>query len=323
MKQLAPLFALLILLPLALPLNTNAKGKPVIFDTDWWTDVDDVLALRLLLRAEREKQVKLLGICIDAVNPWSAISVERFCLYEGRRNVRIGIDFQATDYNGKPPYQQLLATEGPRGRIERNEDCEDCVSFYRKLLAQSKEKVDIISVGYLNALSRLLNSRGDGISPLTGRELVRRKVRKLWVMGGTYPEGRENNFCRTERSIKAARHVCRDWPTKITFLGYETGIQVKIGGSLKHEQNGKDLAYRALVAHGSSKGRYAWDPMLTEMACRGEKKAGYKLTRGTTEVDERGANTFKAHRKGRHAYVTMKQKAEVFCQQLEQRLHRP
>lgn len=28
--------------------------KPVIFDTDWWTDVDDACAVRLLLDTERK-----------------------------------------------------------------------------------------------------------------------------------------------------------------------------------------------------------------------------------------------------------------------------
>ena len=31
--------------------------KPVIFDTDWWTDVDDACAVRILLDAERKGDV--------------------------------------------------------------------------------------------------------------------------------------------------------------------------------------------------------------------------------------------------------------------------
>ena len=33
-------------------ISCSEAPKPVIFDTDWWTDVDDACALRLLLQEE-------------------------------------------------------------------------------------------------------------------------------------------------------------------------------------------------------------------------------------------------------------------------------
>lgn len=38
-------------------------------------------------------------------------------------------------------------------------------------------------------LDGLLNSTADGTSKYWGRELVRRKVKELVVMGGSYPSG--------------------------------------------------------------------------------------------------------------------------------------
>ena len=312
----------LLFLLCLLTLQATAFGRGprvVIFDTDWWTDVDDVVALRLLLRAEREGRVQVLGTCIDAVNRWSAVSLDRFCRAEGRDSMPLGLDFQATDYNGRPPYQEMLSKAGPAGRITRNADCPDCVVFYRRLLSRAEGRVDIICVGYPNALARLLESEADSLSPLGGRELVRRKVRRLWMMGGQYPAGRENNFRRTARSIAAARRVVSEWPSPITFLGYEVGHRVVVGGLLAGTPGaGQDLLYLSLLAHKSPQGRYAWDPMLTWMACLGsEKRAGYRCVTGTNVVDDEGANVFTPQRGGKHRYVIMRQEPEWYQAQLD------
>ena len=49
-----------------------------ILGTDWWSDCDDVVALRLLCRAHKEKKINLLGIGINACMEYSAPSVEGF-----------------------------------------------------------------------------------------------------------------------------------------------------------------------------------------------------------------------------------------------------
>lgn len=55
------------LLPLVLLIACSEAPRQVIFDTDWWTDVDDACALRLLLQQEREGKVNLRGVCLSAV----------------------------------------------------------------------------------------------------------------------------------------------------------------------------------------------------------------------------------------------------------------
>lgn len=38
---------------LLLPLTVSSRPRQVILDSDWWTDVDDACAIRLLLDAQK------------------------------------------------------------------------------------------------------------------------------------------------------------------------------------------------------------------------------------------------------------------------------
>lgn len=274
------------------------KPRPVILDTDWWTDVDDAVAIRLLIWAELNGMVDIVGVCVNAIRNNSALTLSRYLNYEGR-DLCIGMDKQATDYDRVPSYFQTIENNWAYGRYSSNDQCEDCVDFYVRALNKVKGKVDIIAVGYLNALSRLLNSYP---------QLVREKVDTLYVMGGKYPSGSENNFNRTARSRAAAVNICSNWPTPIIFSGFEIGSQVITGGTLQNTTGTDDLLYKCLNAAGFSNGRESWDPMTTLLACIGDtKKAGYSLVRGTNVVDPyTGANTFTANNTGNHYYVTMR-----------------
>lgn len=293
----------------------TGQGKPVIFDTDWWTDVDDACAIRILCDAHQRGDVNLLGICLSAINGTSVQSLDAFLRHEGCPGVELGADKQATDFNGKPSYHQTIIDMCADPEVRSLDDCEDCVSFYRRLLSVSRSKVDIIAVGYPNALSRLLESTPDKYSRLNGEQLVRKKVRHLWMMAGNYPEGKENNFRRTERSRQAGHIICDKWPTDVTFLGFELGIQVVAGGKLPED----DVLHAALAAHGSAAGRYAWDPMTTLMAITGDPAAeGYDCVTGTNRVDASdGSNVFTASPEGRHRYVTLARDPQWFVDRLD------
>ena len=303
---------------IAFALTACREPRSVIFDTDWWTDVDDACAIRLLLDAERKGQISLLGICLSAVRETSVSSLSAFLSEEGRTDVLLGEDRQAVDYTGVPSYHQYILDAAPEWPAFLT--AEDCVSFYRRLLSRSRRKVDLIAVGYPNALARLLQSGPDSLSRKSGEELVRRKVRHLWMMAGEYPEGRENNFARTPRSRTAGRILLDRWPTSVTFLGYETGIRVMVGGVLPPD----DLLKRILEVHGSGTGRYAWDPMLTEIACAGDPAAcGYKTISGTVQLDEdTGENRFIPSLTGLHRYVRMTRPPEEYRRRLDSLLLR-
>ena len=275
--------------------------KKIILGTDWWTDCDDAVALRLISRAVKDETVQLLGIGINACMEYSVASLKGFLLAEGIENVPIGIDLDATDFGGNPPYQKRLAeTLCPS---VCNSDAEDAVRLYRKLLASESEKVEIIEIGFPQILSNLLKSSADDISEKSGLELVSEKVSKFWLMAGKWDADgeKENNFCRNPRSRIAGKEFCELCPVPVTFLGWEIGYGVLTGGKL--DEN--DLLYQVLSDHGSKNGRHSWDPMLVLMALIGdENAAGYRTVSGTASIDEEtGANYFLSDDSGKHKFV--------------------
>lgn len=271
--------------------------------TDWWTDCDDVVAMRVLLWAERERLVRIAAIGLNACMLHSVASLDAFLTAEGRPGLALGLDRQAEDFGGNPPYQENML-EYPHAR-KSNDDAEDAVRMYRRCLAEAEDRLDIIEIGYPQVLAGLLHSSGDDLSPLTGLELVRTKVGKLWMMAGNWEDekyGLENNFARNARSRRAGHEVCKLWPTPITFLGWEVASDILTGGTIA---SAEDPVFRALRDHGSPNGRSSWDPMLVLLACIGdEEEAGYRVVKGKASVDaETGANSFLADSLGKHGYV--------------------
>ncbi len=257
--------------------------------------------MRLLARSHLAGQIHIEGICLNGCTEHSVASVEGFLNTEGVYGVPLGIDLKGDDFGGQSPYQKRLARYAKI--YSSNQEAEEGVSLYRKILSESKENLEIIEIGYLQVFASLLESMGDSISPKTGLELISEKVSKVWVMAGKWDQekGIEHNFARNERARNAASIFCDKVPVPVTFLGFEVGVDVYTGGNL----SGDDALHMALRDHGSQNGRNSWDPMLALLAIIGdEEKAGYKLIKGKGFVDPKtGENTFTESQDGIHGYV--------------------
>ncbi|MBE6659036.1 MAG: hypothetical protein E7604_11430 [Ruminococcaceae bacterium] len=285
-------------------MTPSAIKRTVIFGTDWWTDCDDCAALRMVCRYTKAGVWQFAGVILNAAAPYAAASIRAVLADEGFANVPLGIDLAADDYGGNPPYQYAVAAAAGMIGI-RNEDCENSIVLYRRLLADAADgTAELLEVGYLPSLASLLSSPPDSISPLSGAELVRHKVHHVWCMGGNWKNdgvGRENNFCRNVRARVAAAEVLAACPVSMTFLGYEIGENVYA----HPPQNPDDLIRIAFDAHGSPDGRCAWDPLLIHLAASGDPaSAGYTTISGHASVDAlSGENRFVPVSGGLHRYV--------------------
>ena len=289
--------------------------RNVIIGTDWWDDCDDAVALRVLTRAHKDKQIQIKGIAINACMEQSVTSLHGFLRAEKVEDIPIGIDRQATDFAGRLTYQSRLADLCEKGIS--NETAEEAIKLYRRILEACNEPVEIIEIGFLQVVSALLDSQPDEISPLTGMELVARKVKKFWVMAGRWDvnEGRENNFARNQRARTGAHNFCKNCPVPITFLGWEVGNDVITGSHLADN----DILKCVLCDHGSVSGRKSWDPMLAILAVIGdEKRAGYKTVQGVASVDATtGINTFLENEKGNHTFVVKMHTNEFYADMID------
>lgn len=289
-----------------------------IVGTDWWTDCDDAVAMRLLARAAKRGEIAIDGIVINACMEDSVASLDGFLTLEGVENIPLGLDAAGTDFGGNPPYQKRLA---PFSKAHcKNEDAKDAVRLYRELLEKAKEPLEIIEIGYLQAFVALMESEADDISSKTGLELLREKASKCWVMAGKWDKDgeRENNFCRNPRARIAAEAFCRKCPVPVVFLGWEVGFDVISGSRL----DPADHLAKALSDHGSANGRSSWDPMLVLLALLGDAEmAGYALANGKARVDEEtGANYFAPLENGPHAYVIKQRENAFYADMIDARL---
>lgn len=282
--------------------------KKILLGTDWWTDCDDCVALRLLTRFARKGEIELVGVAINSCMQQSVSSLDAFLHFDGLNNVPIGIDRNATDEtNTRLTYQFRMSQKAVKYKY--NDDAEDGVRMYRRLLSQSDEKITIVEIGFHNIMGAVLESCGDDISDKTGIELFAEKVEKVYVMGGAYntTPGHEYNFYYYERTRKGAHILCEKCPVPIVFLGWEVGESVKTGGEFLSDGDILKDAMADFWKHYKSdlQARSSWDPMTVMLAIIGDaEKAGYKLVYGKNHVDpETGDNTFTEDCNGSHAYV--------------------
>lgn len=63
---------------------------PVIFDTDPGNDIDDVLALQMLLNYHKEGRIDLRGIGIGKMYPRAIEYVDAYCRHNGLNDIPLG-----------------------------------------------------------------------------------------------------------------------------------------------------------------------------------------------------------------------------------------
>ncbi len=297
------------------------KKRQVIFDTDWWTDCDDCVALKLLLCAE---DVELKGVNINAFLEISPYSAELFIKNTCSKEIPIAVDKSATAYDDTPKhsYQEKIIESFSGGEYKSSGCYDDSVKFYRKLLSTAEEKIDIIAVGFQNSIARLIMSGGDEFSPLNGIELCREKVGKLWAMAGKWDKQgeKEYNVAKSELSVNSAKLVAEKFPCPVTYLGFEVGESVITGGkSVLSDEN--DPLFVSMVAHGSSQGRNSWDPMTALLAVYGdEKKAGYDTVSVKIAFDEMGKNYFEKDENSHRCFVVKRESDNFYKNEINKRI---
>lgn len=271
--------------------------RTFILGTDWGEDSDDCVAVRILARAHKKGEIKMAAMGINTLTEYSAPSLYRFLEKEGV-SIPVGVDKGCQQELRNVTYQKRLAAETDK----TNEDFEDAVRLYRRAIAECDGEVEILEVGFLQVITGALMSQPDDISPKSGMELFREKVKKIWIMGGKWDEqgGREYNLCQYQFARDASCAFVSNCPCPITFLGWEIGSQLITGDKLSAD----DFLHLALEDHGSGSGRESWDPMLAVLALTNDnEKAGYKTVKGIATVDKDGTNYFQEDENGKDEYV--------------------
>jgi hypothetical protein len=157
---------------------------PIIFDTDIGTDVDDAGTLAILHVLADRGEAKILATISSNQNRWAAPAIDVINTYYGRGDIPIGSS--KTGPNDEYWYRDFVP-KFPHD-LTNGDDAPDAISLYRKILAEQPDhNVTIVVVGWLTNMAGLLNSSPDDYSPLSGLQLIAAKVKQLVIMGGTWP----------------------------------------------------------------------------------------------------------------------------------------
>ncbi|MDF2835427.1 MAG: Inosine-uridine preferring nucleoside hydrolase [Paenibacillus sp.] len=295
---------------------------PVILDTDIGPDCDDAGAVAVLHALQKEGRLRALGMMHGTSSPWGAGCLDAINVYYGRGDIPVGTLETAGFLIGEPyeKYNRLIATTCGN-RYPDGRSAPGASSLYRRLLADAEDgSVVIVAIGPLINLMRLLLAGVDDASPLNGAELVTRKVRHLVVMGGHFPSGKEWNF---EMHPPSAAYVCENWPTAITFTGYEVGVAIPTGARLLAEGPEEHPVRRSYKAHlGDERTRPSWDLTAVLYAARGAAPY-WDVVRGRITVDpESGVNDWIDDPSGPHAYLAEKLSPAFLAELLDELLVR-
>ncbi len=277
----------------------------VILDTDIGPDYDDVGAMAVLHALADRGEAKPLAVISSNKNELTVPVIDALNTYFGRPELPTGAPKgTAPDLGAPQKWPEMLVGKYPH-KISKTSDAPDAVETYRKILVkQPDQSVTIVTVGFLTNLANLLNSPPDQISPLSGEILVRRKVKQLVSMAGTFPTGREYNV---RIDSLASEKVFSEWPTQIIFSGFEIGKEIKTGlrviANEKLASPVKDVYAMSMpMAKGDAEGRMSWDQTAVLVAIRGNIPY-FGLKRGKIII-EGGTNKWQDDPMGPHGYLT-------------------
>ena len=348
-KAAALNFAMFVLFLLGLGLIIKAGEEPerepvkVILDTDMLTDFDDVGALACLHAMADAGECEILATISCTRSNYSVAAVEVINGYYGRPDIPVGCakeigvqggrpggDPRITPNEGEHVKYMKLADDYPQWVKHRNsDDAPDANLVYRRALASAPDNsVVICSIGFITNLRRLLETKPDDLSPLDGKALVARKVKKWVAMACNYPSGAEYNSRWDWESSKIA---FENWPTPIIFSDFQYGWDVYAGRAVAEmagERNPVKDVFKGNIpsreaiakepgiwlqrAMGMG-GRSAWDETAVLAAVRGEESY-FNLHRGTYRmIDDKGNDRWEPDEaNGRHLRLTEKlNKTEV------------
>jgi inosine-uridine nucleoside N-ribohydrolase len=289
--------------------SCGTKPVSLIFDTDLGPDYDDVGALTLLHALADSGQVKLLATVSSNKDERVVPCIEVINTYFGRPDIPVGAPkseggVSLTTWH-KEKWTDALPAKYPH-RTARTSDAPDAVKIYRQILSkQPDNSVVICTVGFFTNLKDLLRSGADEYSPLTGKELVARKVKRLVSMAGLFPEGKEFNVhCDAPASVA----VAKDWPTEIVLSGFEIGKIILTGKQLVQlpvKNSPVKEAYELCFAEGDHNGRMSWDQTAALVAVKGYEPY-FSSERGTMPVNEEGYNYWTPSANGKHVRLIAK-----------------
>jgi len=317
---------ILLILASVLSLTSYSQTR-IIFDTDFGGDADDLGALVMLHHFVDSKECELMAVMCWSTEKYAVSAIDAVNRYYKHPDIPIGARKDSIQVV-KSQYSKAIADRFPH---ELNHDkVPDAVTLYRKILEESPDKsLVIVSVGPLKNIENLLKSEGDDVSPLSGKELIEKKVSEFVIMGGKFPEGKwEWNFAGGMPGV--TQYVLSNLTIPITFSGFEVGVQIKSGEVFNRIDPDTPLyvgflyfsehaPWMKMNFKGEILDNSTFDQTAVLYAVRdGSGLLWDKVSNGICVPDEKGGNTWKESQVSTHSYLQMIKDPEHLAGLIEQ-----
>lgn len=303
-----------------------AAQEKIIFDTDFGADADDLGALAMLHGFIDSGEADLLAIMVWSTEASVIPAIDAVNRYYSHPDIPMGIrsgDTFTSDWN----YNQVIAEQLPHQLT--NKDVPEATVLYRKILAESEDQsIVLVTVGPLLNIKKLIESEPDSISPLSGKELLHRKVKEMVVMGGQYPEGstQEWNFWGDMPGV--TQFVFDHIELPVVFLGYEVGDAIKSGAVFNDIDPVSPLyiGFKHFSEHApwikeNYRGRIlpnsTFDQTAVLYAVRGGLGRWWKKVEGYNQIDEEGNNHWVEAPNTNQSYLQLTEKPETIARFIE------
>jgi inosine-uridine nucleoside N-ribohydrolase len=315
-----------ILISFLFLLNTNAQVK-IIFDTDFGGDSDDLGALAMLHGFVSEKECDLLAVMLWTNEKYAVSAIDALNRYYKHPTIPIGVRAGGSNVN-ETTHNKILADNFPHELSY--EDVPSTTELYRKILAENEDSsIVLVTVGPLLNIKLLLESGPCGYSPLTGRELLHRKVKEMVVMGGQFPSGTsEWNFNGNMPGV--TKYVFGQIHLPVVFSGYEIGVAIKTGDVFNSIDKNHPLyiGYYHFSEHASwmnnlfVKGRITPNSTYDQTAVLYAVRGGIghwweKIKGGYMKPDDSGGNVWIDGDVTNHSYLKLIAKPEDLGHQID------
>jgi len=320
MKKTFLSIALLAIAVCGVPCKGSAQKKSstpqkVIIDMDLGSSTDDVVALDLLFKYQDLGKVKVLGIVCDRPGFQHAVTADILRCFYGYPDTPIALEYEGTARKFID-YSPVLGSNNKSNLQNRNNDVPDGYQLYRQQLAEAEDSsVVIVSCGFVTSIARLLESGSDGYSPMSGVDLVSKKVRQLIIMGGQFERmaGADSSDYNMKTAPSFARTFLENWPQKVPIVYniQEVGNAVDyppyvVRQDLENSFDSNTLKNHPLYQIYSickiDKGQRMWDALNVLYLVEG-KEYFEESNPGWVDFDDDFVMKFREDSLGKHSYI--------------------
>ena len=201
------------------------KKRNVILSTDIAGDCDDVGAIKVLHTYADELGFEILGMCNCTTRRDGTRTLYAINKFLGKPDIPLG-EYKKHTLPVIAESSKYIDEISKRFG-DRAPEAKAPLEFYREILSNAEDdSVVIVTIGFFTDMAELIMSGPDEYSPLTGVELIKRKVSYIVSMAHKFPKGHEFNIRLAPIEAKIFFDHC---PVDVYISDFDLGRGLRVG----------------------------------------------------------------------------------------------